>query len=385
VTRAPLCALAGCALVVLAASADARTIEFASRTWTVHRGHGGPGPNFFSDDPQSVRVDDEGRLHMRIREVDGRWLCSEVYTQESPGYGTYRFQIASDAELYDPSVVVGLFVYRDDFHEIDIELTRQGNPGAPSALFTVQPYFIPGNLRKFELGSRPASTHAFEWRPDSIHFHSLDGHHVNPPSPEVVIEDWHYTGPSIPAPGTERLYINFYLFQGVPPADRADAELIVTDVTFTPAALVAAPWTRFAVARGTLAAGDLASVLAPDDARLEIDSQPHADGTRHASATIFDATAAATELTRLDLTIEASADGGTATAILQLYDFDADRYASVGTLPLSGTDLRRKLEIGAPQAYVRAADGRVRARVVSRSSDAPHRLRIDALRIDGAE
>lgn len=115
----------------------------------------------------------------------------------------------------------------------------------------MQPWFLPGNLRKFELGPNARSTHTFEWRPESIYFQSLDGHHVNPPSPEVVNSDWYYTGASNPAPDTERFYINFYLFQGVPPLDGENAELIVTDVTFTPAALVAAPWARFAVARGS--------------------------------------------------------------------------------------------------------------------------------------
>lgn len=68
----------------------------------------------------------------------------------------------------------------------------------------------------------------------------------------------------------------------------------------------------------------------------------------------------------------------------QLYDFDAGAYESVGTLALSGSDLRHKVEIESPQAYVREADGRVRARVVSRAS-AAHRVRIDTLRVDGAE
>ena len=240
-------ALAGALLaaVSIGPHAEARTIEFAGHTWQVHRGFGGPGPNRFSDDAETVWLDEDGRLHMKIRRSESAWFCSEVYTLDSLGYGTYRFQIESDAELYDPSVVVGLFTYLDDNHETDIELTRQGDEHAPAGNFTVQPWFIPGNMAKFELGSRPTSTHTFEWRPDAIYFQSLDGHHVNPPAPAAVIHDWNYTGNSIPLAGAEKMYINFYLFQGVPPADQADAELIVSDVTFTPAALIPAPWAAF--------------------------------------------------------------------------------------------------------------------------------------------
>jgi hypothetical protein len=361
--------------------ADVRTLDFAGFTWVVHRGYGGPGPNRFSDATDSVWVDDLGQLHLKIRRVGAAWYSSEVYTQESLGYGTYRFQIASDAERYDPSIVVGLFTYLDDQHETDIELTRQGDPGAPDGNYTVQPWYIPGNMAKFELGSHALSTHAYDWRPDSIFFQSLDGHHVNPPHPGDVISDWTYTGDSIPLPSTEKLYMNFYLFQSVPPADGADAELIVTDVTFTPAALVPAPWLRMNVVKGALASGDLGSLQASDDRYLEVDAA--SDGASWSTTTLFEATVA-TPLTRLDLTLDASATGHAASGVLQLYDYGQGRYATIGTLPLAEADLRRKFEIADPGAYLRPGDGTVRARLLTRSNGTTHRLRVDMLRADGA-
>jgi len=368
----------------IGAAAQARTLEFAGYTWQVHRGFGGPGPNLFSDSADNVFVDAHGLLHLRIRKVGNAWLCSELYTQDSLGYGTYRFQLASDAELYEPSIVVGLFTYQDDQHEIDIELTRQGDEHAPDGNYTVQPYFIPGNMAKFELGLHETSTHAYEWRPDSIYFQSLAGHYVNPPNPADVISDWSYTGDSIPGAASEKLYINFYLFQGVPPVNGADAELIVTDVTFTPAALEPAPWLGFAVATGHIAAGDLQSVQASDDQYLEVDAQPDGTGTRYSTATLFEAASSAMTLTRLDLTLDASATGHTASAVLQLYDFDARRFVTVGSMPLADADLRRKFEIPNPAVYIRDSDSHVRARLLSRSSGVTHRLRVDALRAEGA-
>jgi hypothetical protein len=363
--------------------ADARTLEFAGYTWVVHRGYGGPGPNRFSDSTESVSVDDAGQLHLKIRRIGDAWYSSEVYTQESLGYGTYRFQLASDAERYDPRIVVGLFTYLDDLHEVDIELTRQGDAQAPDGNYTVQPWYIPGNMAKFELGSHALSTHAYEWRPDSIFFQSLDGHHVNPPGPGAVISDWTYTGASIPLAGAEKLYVNFYLFQGVPPADGADAELVVTDVTFTPAALVSAPWLGLNVVKGTLTSGDVGSLEASDDQYLEVDAaRDGADGP-YSTATLFEATFVE-PLTRLDLTLDASATGHAASGVLQLYDYEQGRYATIGALPLAGRDLRRRFEIAGPDAYLRQGDGLLRARLLSRSSGAMHRLRVDALRADGA-
>ena len=379
-------AIAASLLALTAATgalADTRTLEFAAMTWQVHRGFGGPGPNRFDDSNDSVWVDEIGRLHMKIRKVGDAWFSSEVYTLSSLGYGTYGFQIASDAELYDPQVVVGLFTYLDDQHEIDIELTRQGDPHAPEGNYTVQPYFIPGNMSKFELGLHDASTHAFEWRPDSIYFQSLDGRRINPRVPEDVISDWAYAGDSIPLAGAEKLYINFYLFQGVAPANGTDAELIVSNVTFTPAALVSAPWLGLRVTKGALASGNLQSLETSDDDYLEIDAQPEAD--RFAAATLFEAASAQTQLSRLDVTVDASATQHEANASIQLYDFNTQRFVVVGSMPLAEADLRRRFEVPDPAAYVRESDGHVRVRLVSRSSGIAHRLRVDVLRVDGAQ
>jgi hypothetical protein len=374
------CALAA-ALGLAAAAVAARTLEFGGYTWQVHRGSGGPGPNLFSDSTDNVFIDAQGRLHLKIRKVGNAWICSELYTLDPLGYGTYRFHLASDAERYDPRIVVGLFTYQDDQHEIDIELTRQGDEHAPAGNFTVQPWFIPGNMAKFELGSHATSTHLFDWRPDAIFFESVDGY-GQPPEPGAVIYDWNYAGDSIPRAGTEKLYINFYLFQGVPPANQSDAELIVTDVSFTPAALLPVPWLAFGVQQGQLVAGDLGSVAAVDDQALQLDAS--LVNGRYTTSAVFEGVSVAAPLTRLDLTVYASSSEA-GTAAVQLYDFAAARYVNVGAMPLTDANLWQRFTIPDPAPYLRAGDGHVRTRLVSRSNVATYRLRVDELRIDGAQ
>ena len=58
---------------------------------------------------------------------------------------------------------------------------------------------------------------------------------------------------------------------------------------------------------------------------------------------------------------------------------------TVGTLALTGADLRNEFDIADPAPYVRAIDRHVRARIISRSIGAAHGLRIDPLRADGAD
>lgn len=48
-----------------------RVINFAGRYWWVKNGTNlGPGPNNFSDSEESVWVDDAGKLHLKIRQIE---------------------------------------------------------------------------------------------------------------------------------------------------------------------------------------------------------------------------------------------------------------------------------------------------------------------------
>lgn len=76
-------------LFFLKLNTDARSIDFAGRKWIVKSGYGGPGPNNWSDSEQSVWIDENEWLHLKIREVDGTWYCSEVYTEEPTQYSIH--------------------------------------------------------------------------------------------------------------------------------------------------------------------------------------------------------------------------------------------------------------------------------------------------------
>lgn len=217
-------------------SVFARTIEFSGRTWTVRSGFGGPGPNAWSDDPASVWVDGGGRLHLTIRNVSGMWHCAEVLLQDSLGYGEYRFRLATDVTAYDPRIVTGLFTYLDDLHEIDIELSRWSNPLDDVGQFVVQPYDAPGHLQRFPVTlSDEYSTHWFRWLPGSVRFQSSRGLQAGQPPPVDVIRDWTYSGGDVPTPSVETARINLWLFQGQPPGNTAEAELVVESFEFIPA------------------------------------------------------------------------------------------------------------------------------------------------------
>ena len=94
------CVLHGGTLSLMATAPERprRFIRFAGRRWSVLQASHpvGPGPNRFDDSIESVHVDREGDLVLRIRRAGGDWLCAEVVGEEATGYGTYEWTIRSD-------------------------------------------------------------------------------------------------------------------------------------------------------------------------------------------------------------------------------------------------------------------------------------------------
>jgi len=198
------------------------------------------GPNYFSVSEENVWVDGEGQLHLKITKRDGKWYCAEVIIEASLGYGKYIFYLASRIDQLDNNVVVALFTWDDtsseyNNREIDIEFSKWGEAINENAQYVVQPWTKAGNMKRFniELDS-DYSTHIFDWRPDSIFFQSLRGHHSSPPADSYIIESWTYTGSDIPPTGKENVQIMFWLMLGNPPFDGKEAELVIKKFEFVP-------------------------------------------------------------------------------------------------------------------------------------------------------
>ncbi|MHC1776006.1 MAG: T9SS type A sorting domain-containing protein [Lentimicrobium sp.] len=207
------------------------TLQFSGLTWYVKSGSGGPGPNNWSDSHESVWVDQNGYLHLKIRKQGDTWLCSEIYTRESFGFGKYKFLVYGNVEEFDPNVVAGLFTYENDEREIDIEFAGWGDPESDAGWYTIQPPPYNNSQYNFALNlSNNLSTHQFQWDEDSIQFQSFRGHQTGPPSTDSLITQWTYRGNKNPPAGNERLHLNFWLMGGNAPVNQQEAELIIRAV-----------------------------------------------------------------------------------------------------------------------------------------------------------
>jgi hypothetical protein len=228
------------------------TLEFAGRTWRV-KGPGfyGPGPNWFGDAPANADVID-GEMRLAIRGAPGSWSSTEVVLEEPLGYGDYVFTTRGRPDTLAPNVVLGLFLWQyppcyepantwNQHNEIDVELSRWGDPAADLAQFVVQPWDAPGNIARFDIDYAWGEhvSYAFRWRPDRVEYRAWRGG-AGDEATAPQIAAWTYTGPHLPRPEQPRIHMNlWHLDDG--PSDGLEQTVTVADFAFVPLAPTPGP------------------------------------------------------------------------------------------------------------------------------------------------
>jgi hypothetical protein len=210
------------------------TIHFSGYDWTVRSAGSDRGGEPNAYDPANAWTDQNGFLHLRTAERDGRWTCAEVSLARSLGYGTYKFVIQDSAHL-PPSAVVSFLTFDDentqDFaSEIDIELSRFGDPKRKNAEYVIQPYYVAENVFRFE---SPAGTvtHSFHWEPGRVTFQSgkgsVQGSMMRPLVTRVFSS-------GVPSPSSETVRIDLYDFRHSQHPSQPPAEVVIERFEYLP-------------------------------------------------------------------------------------------------------------------------------------------------------
>ncbi len=189
-----------------------KTIRFSGYDWTVRTSPSNRGGEMNDYDPANAWVDQQGYLHLKMGDRDGRWTSAGVKLTRSLGYGTYRFVVQDSAHL-EPSAVLAMFTL-DERHdqevrtELDIELSRWGNSGKQNGDYTVQPYYVPENTMHFSVPPGKF-THVLRWQPGVASFKTFYGESTGPGARELA---HHVFTSGVPFPGGETVHIDFYDF-----------------------------------------------------------------------------------------------------------------------------------------------------------------------------
>jgi len=165
-------------------------------------------------------------------ERNGRWYSAELYLTRALGLGTYRFVVGDSAHL-PPSAVVGLFTFDDQGladtrNELDVELSRWGNPNGKNAQYVVQPFYVPENVVRF---NAPAGvlTHEFRWGSGSASFRTMRGASTK----GAPIAQHEFTS-GIPNAAGQTVHINLYDYHHSRSGLRDPVEVVIEKFDYLP-------------------------------------------------------------------------------------------------------------------------------------------------------
>jgi hypothetical protein len=166
--------------------------------------------------------------------VSGKWTCAEVTLTRSLGYGTYSF-VVRDTSTLEPAAVFGLFTWdyagADQSHrEMDIEISRWGDPASKNAQYVVQPFYIPRNVVRFAAPSGML-THSFRWEIGRVLFRTIRSLEAGGAA-RAITE--HVFTAGVPSPGMESVRMNLYAFGHAKPPLQNGAEVVIEKFDYLP-------------------------------------------------------------------------------------------------------------------------------------------------------
>ncbi len=228
------------AIATISGKPSAVSLPFASKAllfsgyeWDVLQIPSDSGGVMHTNSAANAWTDARGWLHLRIAHIRGEWACAEISLPRSLGFGSYSF-VVHDIPPLEPGTVLGMFTYDpleagQNHREIDIELSQWGDPASRNAQYTIQPYYIPANVFRFDM-PHSRLTQTFQWEPGRISFKTTEDRAGKPS--RVVAE--HVFTSGIPTPGGERVHVNFYIYGKSRTPQRNGVEVMIEKFAYLP-------------------------------------------------------------------------------------------------------------------------------------------------------
>ena len=208
------------------------TLRFSGLQWRVRTVPGSYASKTNEYSSSNAFVDSSGALHLRLSRSSHGWVCSEVHTVRSLGYGDYTLTIG-DTSDFEPAVMFSTYNYFErtpdgDHKELAIHLTRRGVASNTNAEFSIQPSFVPVNFYHFNVPPGPLKLD-LNWHSDEAALAVLPG---RLPAGRPVASWLFKTG--VPRSDDTHLYINFCNFGYASTPPTHNAEVIVNSFQFYP-------------------------------------------------------------------------------------------------------------------------------------------------------
>ena len=208
------------------------TLRFSGLQWKVRTIPGDRASKTNEYSSGNVFVDDSGALHLRLVQSSHGWVCAEISSVRSFGYGHYTVDIL-DTGHFETAVMFTAYTFFEhptdgDHRELAIRVTRRGVASNTNAEFSIQPSFVPANFYHFNVPSGPLRL-AMNWHPDEAGFSVSRG---QGPARESVVSWPFRTG--LPIPDDTHMYFNLCNYGYAPSPPTHNTEVVVKAFEFYP-------------------------------------------------------------------------------------------------------------------------------------------------------
>jgi hypothetical protein len=202
-------------------------VEFGGYQWRLRNAPSSRGgQNVYS--PSNISIDEKGAMHLRISKTEKDWSCAEASLTQNLGFGTYEF-VVRGLEKLEPAAVFGMFTY--DYaggalhnREMNIEISRWGDPAKKNAQYVMQPYYVAANVHRFNAPAG-ALTFSLRWQQDRATFRTLRG--------SIKIAEHSFTA-GVPSPGIESIRVVLYVFRAASVKLQHPMEVVIERFTYLP-------------------------------------------------------------------------------------------------------------------------------------------------------
>jgi hypothetical protein len=210
------------------------TVRFSNYDWQIRTSESDRGGFSHRFSALNVHTDASGYLHMKIAGQPNHWTCSEVKLGRSLGYGTYSIRVQRVSSL-PPATSFSMFTWSDlsgdqNHREMDIDLSRWGDPDDKNAQYALQPYYVAANVYRFNAPPETL-TYQFRWSPGKVEFTTLrqeQGNHYQPAVSRHIFDS------GVPSPSDESLHLTFCPFQFSRVPLQHEAEIVLENFQYLP-------------------------------------------------------------------------------------------------------------------------------------------------------
>lgn len=211
------------------------SIHFSGYEWRVRDAPSDRGGITYSYDPRNAWTDANGALHLRIAKFSDQWTCAEVSLTRALGYGTYSFTVRDTSSL-QAAAVFTMFTWDyakpdQNFSEVDIEISRRGDPAGRNARYEIQPYYVPANVVRFTVPSGVLA-HSFRWEPGRMSFRTSQVSQGGGGTGPAVAGNAFTTG--VPSPAMESVRMNLHIYGPSPIPFENGAEVVIEKFEYLP-------------------------------------------------------------------------------------------------------------------------------------------------------